>query len=255
MHSYTISTSSWSQLPDSPMDSCPSVIINNLLTLVGGFGSGTTTNQLFSLTGEGSGRRWTEEFPPMPTKRSVSTALCSGMTLIVAGGMDKIGSRLQIVEVLNSENLQWSTVAGLPQPLSQAPAVACGDQVYILGDSNMYTCSVGTLIRSCKSSLASIRNRGAKAWKIVAAPPVTLTTCVSIHGRLLAIGGRDSDKKPTSAIHMYNPTTDSWEAISHMRTPRCDCIAAVLPNNQLIVVGGYTSAFTITDSVEFATVE
>ena len=55
MFSYTISTSSWSRLPDSPTSSCPSVIINNLLTLVGGFDHGDTlTNQLFSLTGEGS---------------------------------------------------------------------------------------------------------------------------------------------------------------------------------------------------------
>jgi hypothetical protein len=56
---------------------------------------------------------------------------------------------------------------------------------------------------------------------------------------------------------MYNPTTDSWEVISHMGTPRCDCIAAVLPNNQLMVVGGFTvaSLFLKTDSVEFASVE
>jgi hypothetical protein len=41
--------------------------------------------QLFSLTGEGSGRRWSEEFPPMPTKREASMALCTGAALIVAG--------------------------------------------------------------------------------------------------------------------------------------------------------------------------
>jgi hypothetical protein len=55
---------------------------------------------------------------------------------------------------------------------------------------------------------------------------------------------------------MYNPTTDSWEVISHMGTPRHDCIAAVLPNNQLMVVGGYNiSVYLANDSVEFATVE
>ena len=118
----------------------------------------------------------------------------------------------------------------------------------------MYTCSAVTLIQSCKS-LARKRYTG--VWNKVAAPPVTETTCVSIHGRqLLTIGGRDSDRRPTSAVHMYNPTTDSWEVISRMSTPRLDCIAAVLPNNQLMVVGGYTSEDnTTTDSVEFASVE
>ena len=119
----------------------------------------------------------------------------------------------------------------------------------------MYTCSVHVLIQSCVSFLASIRNRGARVWKEVAAPsPVKWTTCVSVHGQLLTIGGKDSDKKPTTAVHMYNPTTDSWEVISHMGTPRWQCIVAVLPNNQLVVVGGYTAA-NETDLVEFAHVK
>jgi hypothetical protein len=259
---YTISSSSWSQLPDSPTYSCPSVIINNLLTLVGGRSCSTftVTNQLFSLTGEGSDRRWSEEFPPMPTERYGTTVLCIEAVLIVAGGgNNKSGiSGLQTVEVLNTETLQWSTAADLPQPLNLAPAAACGNQIYILGEPNMYTCSLQTLLQSCKSFLVSFRNRGARVlvWKEVAAPPVTKTTCVSIRDRLLAIGGVDSDRKLTSAVHMYNPTTDSWEVISHMGTPRRYCIAAVLPNNQLMVVGGCTttSDFFGTNSVEFASV-
>ncbi len=246
MLTYDTSISCWSKLPYSPTKFCSIVIINNLLTLVGGRDhGGALSNQLFSLTGEGIGRRWTEEFPPMPTKREVSTALCTGTTLIVAGGW-VLDVCTQRVEVLNSETLQWSTAADLPQTLSYAPAAVCGDEMYIMGEA-MYTCSVEPL-------LASTRSRDGGIWKKVAAPPVTQTTCVSIHGQLLVIGGRDSDGDPTSAIHMYNPTTDSWEVISHMGTPRCDCIAAVLPNNQLMVVGGYTSIFGTTDSVEFASV-
>ena len=140
--------------------------------------------------------------------------------------------------------------------ISHTPAAVCSNQIYILEKATMYTSSVLTLVQSRKSFL-SIRNRGvARVWREVAAPPVTRTTCMSIHGRLLAIGGKDSDK-PTTAVHMYNPTTDSWEVISHMGTPRFWCIAAVLPNNQLMVLGGYTGqgGFVETDSVEFAPVE
>ena len=174
--SYTISTSSWSRLPDSHTCSCPSVIINNLLTLVGGHCSGTftLTNQLFSLTVEGRGRRWTEEFPPMNTERWNSTALCTGAALVVAGGDGH--SRLQAVEVLNTETRHWSSAADLPTPLSHVPAAVCGDQIYILGSRKaMHTCSV-------QPFLASIRNRVSRVWKEVAAPPVTSTTSVSIHG-------------------------------------------------------------------------
>ena len=50
--------------------------------------------------------------------------------------------------------------------------------------------------------------------------------------------------------------TNTWEVIGHMTTPRWNCVAAVLPNNQLMVVGGYTtSKFTgETDSAEIASV-
>ena len=77
---------------------------------------------------------------------------------------------------------------------------------------------------------------------------------MSIHDRLLAVGGIGSNKKPTTAVHMYNPATDSWEVISHMGTPRFACIAAIFPDNQLIVVGGYTGIVS-TDSVEFASID
>jgi N-acetylneuraminic acid mutarotase len=130
--------------------------------------------------------------------------------------------------------------------LSYASAAVCGDQIYVMGKA-MYTCSIQLLLMN--------RGPGTRVWKEVAAPPVTQTTCVSIHGRLIAVGGRDPINKPTSAVHMYNPTTNSWEVISHMGTPRYDCIAAVFRNSQLMVVGGYTTAYGTTDSVEFASVE
>ena len=255
MFCYTIITSSWSQLPDSPTKSCPSVIINNLVTFVGGLDHDyILTNQLFSLTGEGRGWRWTEKFPPMPTKREGSTALCTGTALIVAGGVEIDRSTLRTVEVLNTETLQWSTAADLPQPICRAPIAVCGDHAYILRDSSMYTCSLQALIQSRKSFLASIVHIWTRVWKEVTAPPVKLSTCVSIHGRLLAVGGRDSNMETTTAIHMYNPTANSWEVVSHMMIPRYACIAAVLPNNQLMVVGGYIGSDN-TDSVEFASIE
>ena len=62
------------------------------------------------------------------------------------------------------------------------------------------------------------------------------------------MGGEGSDGKQTTAIHMYNTTTNSWEVISHMITPRRLCLVAVLPHNELMVVGGDT------DSVEIASI-
>ena len=242
VYAYAESTSTWSRLPDSRFLDCPSVIINNFLTLIGGRYRNIITNQLFSLTEKGRSRRWTEEFPPMPTKRWGTIALCTGTALIVAGGVSdrKVP---KVVEVMNTETYQWFTAADLPEPLWELPAAVCGDQIYILTKNNMYTCSESALIQSCRSKVM------ASLWNRFAAPPVTGTTCVSIHGQLLTVGGKDSKLTPTTAVHRYNLTTNSWEVVSYMTIPRSKCFAAVLPNNQLVVVGGYT------DSVELATIE
>ena len=80
---YDITSGIWSQLQ---LPGCirhsPIVIVNGWLTAVGGYKS----NELFSLTKKGSGRRWTKKFPPMPTKRHWTTALCTETMLIVVGG-------------------------------------------------------------------------------------------------------------------------------------------------------------------------
>ena len=106
-------------------------------------------------------------------------------------------------------------------------------QVYILGgfdqsrkrSKSVFTCSLAALLQSCQpQSLGeqlktlSLASRP-KVWHQLADTPVTLSTCASLHGQLLAVGGEYSDDKETIAIHMYNTTTNSWKVISHMTTP------------------------------------
>ena len=271
VYAYHISSSSWSLTPDTPYNAFALAVIDGLLTTVGGYGDDReNTNKLLSLTGEGSGRRWTEKFPPMPTKHYNVSALCTGTALIVAGGRggdkDKV---LKAVEVLNTETREWYTAADLPQPLSRSSITLCGDLVYLLGGgdtdepatNSVYSSSLTSLLSSSGSTslggrLVSTLTRSSKGspWNRVADLPVTRSTAVSLHGRLLAIGGENSKGEPTTAVHMYQPTTNSWEVISHMTTPRYLCLSAVLPDNQLMVVGGLTTDGEECDSVEFGTV-
>ena len=262
IYSYDATTDSWSQLPDCVNEDGSITVINGQLTTVGGYES----NELFSLTGEGSSRRWTKEYPPMPTKRWCTTSLCTGATLIVAGGRGEGLVVLSTVEVMNTENHQWSTAADLPQPLYLASATVCGDRIYMLGGydecytftKSVYTCSVSAFLLS--SSLVAKFKRTflsdkANVWRQVADLPVRLSTCESFHGRLLAIGGKDDSVKPTTAVYEYSSTSNSWEVISHMTTGRYSFFTAVLPNNQLMVMGGKTdTGYKYTDTVELASV-
>ena len=88
--------------------------------------------------------------------------------------------------------------------------------------------------------------------------PVTQATCVSLCNQLLAVGGSEKNRyskdEPITAIHWFNPSTDSWEVIGHMNMGRCNCFAAVLPNNELMVVGSSITSSTVdAETAELAT--
>ena len=266
VYMYNVSTLDWSQLPNSMYRGCALAIVNGLLTLIGGTTSGTgITKQLFSLVRKGKSAKWAEEFPPMPTERYGACALCTNKALIVAGGQGLPGiGTIATIEVLNTATLQWSTAVDLPQPMFCGSLLQVSeDCIYMLGAykgrspiKSVYTCSLNTLLQSCNSQSFGMHPARSlsrpEVWRSVTDIPAIDSSYVSLHGRLLAISGRHSGNKPITAVHMYGPSTNSWEVVSHMTTPRTECYAAVLPDNQLIVVGGYTGS-GCTDSVEIAT--
>ena len=268
---YDSSTNSWSQLPDSRFKCCALAVINNTLTLIGGRKDMVTTNKLFSLTTNGGGlaAEWRKELPPMPTSRYGACALCTGAALIVAGGegnADNTG-KLATIEVLNTETRQWSTAVDLPQQMFGGSLLQISNDTlcmvgaygrYPCSIPSMYSCSLSTFFQSCTPlSLGSANLTGSHSplssvWRKGCGLPAVDSAYVSLDGRLLAVGGKNSDDRPVKAVHWYNPSSNSWEIISQMATPRCECYAAVLPNNKLVIVGGYTGKGK-TETVEIGT--
>ena len=265
---YNSTNRKWSEFLKCPNSDFSLAMVNSLLTAIGGRTSNDeVTNSLLSLTDN----KWTKQFSPMPTKRWSTVAVCSGRSLVVAGGVGEGNKKLSTVEVMDTESLQWSTASSLPHLIHEVSATLCGDQVYMLGgrvqddkpSKSVFTCSLDALLQSCQPQSLGARLRTLslasrpKVWHQLADTPYTLSTCASLHGQQLAVGGYDSnDKQVTTAIHMYNTTTNTWEVISHMTTPRYRSLVTVLPNNELVVVGGVTpdSRWTSTNSVEIASI-
>ena len=268
---YNSASNKWSEFPRCPNGGFSLAVVNSLLTAIGGATrTGGVTNSLLSLID----KKWTKKFPPMPTKRWLTAAVCSGRSLVVAGGTSGVGMKdLSTVEVMDAKTLQWSTASSLPHPLHQASATLCGDQVYMLvgcsqsgkdfaplkRSKSVFTCSLAALLQSCQpqSLVARLMNFSlsvSKVWHQLADTPFSFSPCVSLHGRLLIVGGYISDKEELNAIHMYNTVSNTWEIISHMATPHHQSLVAVLPHNQLMVVGGYTLAGGGDDSVEIANI-
>ena len=241
VHSYNSDTEEWFTLPECPRYYFTLTVVNGYVTAVGGseFIWGVReklTNSLLSaIEVEGGRKNWEEIFLPMPTKRKLTAAVCSGKTLVVAGGVGEEYATLTTVEVMDTDTLQWSTASSLPYPLSDATATACGDRVYLLGLCDRGATSV--FVCSLQSQRLPITQL---SWRTTTDLPVKSSTCITLHGQLLAVGGRHLDNNMTSAIYSYNTGTNSWEVISCMPTPQCKCLVTVLPGNRLMVVGGET---------------
>ena len=272
VYSYDSEKQMWSSLPESPYNYFSLAVVSGLLTAIGGKSwLAYHTNQLFSFTGEGN---WVERFPPMPTKRNGTAAVCSGKSLVVAGGYDN--KPLNIVEVMDTETLQWSTASSLPFALRYASVTICQDRIYLMGHElsneprSVLVCSMANLLQSCRPQSLGGRLETLtlqEVWHRVADLPVCSSSCATLCGQLLAVGGCDDNlENSTAAIHQYNPATNSWEVISHMPTARWNPLVGVLPGNKLMVVGGNINMSDIisylfgiisgiTDVVEIATLQ
>ena len=230
---YNSENNDWSELPECPQSNFVLAVVNNLITAVGGY-----SNCLHSL----SGGEWVTVFPPMPTKRHFAAVISAQNYLIAAGGWGVRGF-LSTVEVMDMNTLEWYTAASLPEPVYHMSATVCGGCLYLLGGFNkthnssyaVFTCTLDSLIRSCSE---------ASVWQRVADVPVGGSTCTTLNGRVLAVGGRDSHYNPTAAVHMYNPDSDSWLVLGNMPTARVFCLVVGL-RDSIIAVGGGGGNFSV----------
>ena len=257
IHSYDSDTGEWRRLPATPHPCFALVVLHHVLVVVGGRIPGPRgTDSLLSHMGKGKRKRWLRDLPAMPTKRSEAAAVCTGHSLIVAGGKDGHDS-LSVVEVLDTDTRQWSVASSLTHPCTLATMSICGERLYMLGANDHFTrsvlsCSVKELLQSCQPQPLAEKPQAAPdnqstIWRHVADAPHSMSSCVTFCGQLVAVGGWD-DKAvgDTGAISGYHEATDSWEALGDMPTARRMALVAVV-NGKMMVVGG---GWTVTDAVE-----
>ena len=252
----------WSTLPGNHYYYFSLAVIDSVLTSIGGCSGkygGPCTNTLLSLTGENRRRQWSELLPPMPTACVDLASVTTEQALVVAGGHD--GSKnLDKVEVMNIPTKQWSTARHLPHPFDQMSATICGDQLYLGGGNGkrgrpsklVLTCSLPDLLRpqslGAKLHTLSLANKP-PIWQYIKELPVTRSTLTTL-GHLVAVGGRDDFSNSTADVRHYDPQTNSWHDITKMKTKRHRPLVAILPEDQLIIVGGSNASLLSIYSVE-----
>ena len=247
VYSYTLSQDKWTKQKQCKYRSFSMAVVNNQLTTIGGRqrGDDAATNTLLCLSRSSSEMKWEELLPPMPTARIWSAAVTTPTHLIVAGGRTRLhGDPLSVVETLDTNTLQWSSVSSSPEALSYPNMTLCNGQLYLSEHSKIFSCSVEELLKSRKP--ASTNSSGSVWTKLADIPVPYWARLATLRGQVLVIGGSDQPGggTPTGVIHQYNRSTNSWSYIGKMPTPRSWPLVAVLPSHELIVVGGYNCAVT-----------
>ena len=238
----------WSTLPETKYNNPSLAVIDGILTTVCGEQYLKWTNSFLSLNKRGGRRWWSKIFPAMPTPRNQTVSVTTQQTLIVAGGVAE-SKNLNIVEVMGIPIKQWTTASHLPHPFGGISGTICGDQLYLAGgyvgfgkpSKSVLTCSVTDLLSPpslaaglCTLSLAHKTG----VWRHARDLPVTKSTLITLGGHLLAICGKDDSRRYTADVHCYDTHTDSWQVVSNMKHKRRLCLAAVLPEDCVLVVGG-----------------
>ena len=215
VYSYDSNTQKWHQLPDTALTWSTLVVVQHILTMVGGYLSGKVTNSLFSFMGESGAMKWLPHFPAMPTARYWTAAVCSVHSLIIAGGVDDGDNRLVTVEVLNIDTQQWSTACSLPHPFFLATLSICNERLFLMGGldetgptQSVLTCSVPELLQCQTQSFAGKLRRAltkqTTKWRCVADAPYYFSSCATLYGQLVAVGGRKDDQDTTAIFCINN---------------------------------------------------
>ena len=254
---YDWQAESWSKLPPCPTSYFTLAKVKNSLTIIGGHDhDGEKTNKLYTLTAANKRYTWFETYPPMPTKRNNTAAVSYGEHLIVMGGVGK--TFLNTIEVLQVESKRWFTAASLPITVELCSASICSDHLYILGGKKEFSptnevlsCSLEALIHTTSEKSAM---EDGKVWQFLTPHPCSSSTCISFQNHLFSTGGW-YDGCPSNAIWIYDIDSRVWKKYGQFKRARSICFAAVLPNFDLMVVGGYTRLWQNgeTNSSEIAT--
>ena len=232
----------WRTLPRYRYRYFGMAVLQDQLTLVGGWDSFTSeaTNQISVWNAQ----QWTHPYPPMPTPRDSSAVVTYIKWLVVAGGSDG-SSLLTAVEVMDTTNKQWFTTTPLPVRCHDMTSAIVGEECYFMGGDCgpltptkllLHVSLPDITLQDVSQSVSSIITPA--QWHTLPDTPVNCSAALSLHGSLLAVGGRHDRTHRSSAIHLYQPGRKEWVKVGDLPNVRSHCSCTLLPSGEILVAGG-----------------
>ena len=266
----------WSQLPICAIVQFGLTQLDGKLVTVGGKLDGTNIpiNDVYVFQ---DSETWENSIiPPLSTARFYPTAVNYKSTIVVSGGItdwktdNYHSTHTNAVEVFQTKTYQWHHAEPLPVAHSSMSCVIVDGTYYLIGgdilgvaSTQAYCTSVSNLISRAlppdhpETSNTPQASPSPPTWQVLPECPLYYSTAAELGGCLLAIGGMDDSYSPSSTVHMYSPSTNSWVRISSgdLPVPRYFAAATQLEGGEVIFVGGDIKMYSPTKTVFIVSTE
>jgi hypothetical protein len=195
--------------------------------------------------------------PALPAPRwTLAAATDLAGAVYAIGGSDEVSRNTSTVWRFTGTDAGWEAVQSLTTARGALAATAGKDgRIYAIGGSS------GALT----SSVAEVFDPATNHWTLLPALPTPrdwLAAATALDGRIYTFGGQlityttlpdggvQASYAASSAVEVYDPSTNAWSSGPSMPTARWAHGAVVGPDGAFYVVGGQTDLTNPTDRVE-----
>ena len=238
VYKFSMLLNRWDKLPSVGLEHCVPIILDKKLSLIGGRRPG---NKIIVNTVTTYDDGWISKYPDMIQIRYRPAVVTFGNNVIVLGGRIKHRSTMtDSIEVLNIEERRWIKLATcLPKKMYDMQATVSRDYVWIVGyddgsnrSNKVYSIAVRDLISNpeLKHTFKTIRH-DTLYYKMSVVPN---------SDPLVVLGGDDWRNRPTAAVIVFDPKTESWNEVASLSSPRAYSTVARVGECGLLIIGGCT---------------
>ena len=250
---YSVNHQTWNTLPLSPQYHSQGVAIEGQLVLIGG--REPSSHAVTNVMSTWNGQVWYHELPPMPTKRIRPGVTTYQNLVVVAGGKAEDEQiLLSSIAVLNITTLQWSTPDNfrLPQPMYGMQVTISSAHLYVASACIKYDVAIKAStttktvwqlpLTALKNALTAEGDGTSYHWTEIAPTPYYSSVLLQDQTHVVAVGGSDMSRTPTSDVFVYDPNRSKWTKVGQLDAPRARCAVVSVSSTSFIVCGGYTDA-------------
>jgi len=250
VYSCDIKTNQWKQLSRSGHRLGVLHIVDDKLTIFGGYDP--TTNNIHNkvTTYNSKTNSWYSYYPNMLYNRFKPGVITSHDHVIVMGGISSDDAYHDSIEVINyhQQQLQWKELSvHLPVPMWAIKPTISGEYITIVGytDALRYTTYYKITAEEVISSLNQSPSTGAVTttqWKKMSAAPYYDTVTIPYSNPPVIIGGishvNQGSVSTSDIISLYEDTTNSWKKVDSLTSARKQVGVALINQSTIIVIGG-----------------